>query len=166
MAYSSNLPKSKRDGQVTLFDNSTLTLVADFNVGDFNFELSKPEMLIIRDRGTIRSTRYTDDATIALSFSVYLRALSDSAADAILDFIGKAAAAGTLAGVTAQSTGSSLFEPFLLDCKYRIDASALGDNTYDAVFRKVHFTASVAEGDPDTIAFSGVCLGGVELSKV
>lgn len=157
MAYSSSIVKTKRDGAVTLLDGAAATYIANFNVGDFSFEVSQPELIVIRDRATIVGARNGDDPTISLSFTCHLRAFHDAGNDALLDFV-----LGQLSGSVLTSTGGTGYEPFMCDVKYTIDATSLGDaKTYVATFSKCQLVASIAEGDPDSISLSGTCVGGV-----
>lgn len=157
MAYSSNIAKTKRDGKVTLEDGAGASYIANFNVGDFTWESTRPALLVIRDRNTIVGARSGDDPEITFSFTAHLRALTSSTADALLDFIG-----GTMAGSSLASTGPTGYEPFLCTVKFLIDAKSIGDTAdYLATFSRCFLTASVTEGEPDSISISGVCLGGV-----
>ena len=88
MAYSSNIVKTKRDGTITLIDSgATNTYVADFSVGDFSVEMAKSEMIIIRDRATIRGARNGDDPVITFSFTVHMRAITDGTNQALLVWV-------------------------------------------------------------------------------
>ena len=157
MAYSSNIAKTKRDGKVTLEDGAGASYICDFNVGDFSWESTKPALTVIRSRNAIVGARNGDDPEITFSFTCHLRALTSATADALLDFIG-----GNMSGSALTSTGGNGYEPFMCTVKFLIDAKALGDsNDYMATFSKCQLTASVTEGDIDSIAISGVCLGGV-----
>ena len=160
MAYSSAIVKTKRDGTVTLTDGAANSYIANFQVGDFSFEQVKPELITIYDRATIAGARNGNDSESTLSFTCHLRALTDSVNDALLDFVN-----GTLSGSALTSTGGLGFEPFMATVSYNINATALGDSKqYTAVFSKVRLSASVTEGDPDSIAITGTVLGGVAYS--
>lgn len=157
MAYSSNIAKTKRDGQVTLVDGAAATYIANFNVGDFTWEATKPALLVIRDRNSIIGSRKSDDPEISFSFTAHLRALTSATADVLLDFV-----SGNMAGSALTSTGGNGYEQFLCDVKYKIDATAIGDSSdYMATFSKCLLTATITEGEPDSISISGICLGGV-----
>tara|TARA_R110000824_G_scaffold200405_2_gene384390 strand:- start:23 stop:505 length:483 start_codon:yes stop_codon:yes gene_type:complete len=157
MAYSSNIAKTKRDGKVTLVDGAAATYIADFNVGDFTWESSNPALVVIRSRSSIVGARDGDDPEISFSFTCHLRALTSATADALLDFIG-----GNMAGSALTSTGGNGYEPFLCTIKFLIDAKSIGDSVdYLATFSKCQLTATMTEGEPSSIAISGVCLGGV-----
>ena len=157
MAYSSNIVKTKRDGVVALIDGGATTYTANFQVGDFSFEVSRPEVIVSRDRATIVGARNGDDPTISLSFTCHLRAFHDAGNDAMLDFV-----LGQLSGSLLTSTGGTGYEPFLCTVRYTIDATSLGDSkTYVATFSKCQRIASISEGDPDSITLAGTCLGGV-----
>lgn len=157
MAYSSSIVKTKRDGEVTLIDGAANTYIANFQVGDFSFEEVKPELITIRDRATIVGARNGDDQESTLSFTCHLRALTDSGNDVLLDFVN-----GQLSGSALTSTGGVGYEPFMCTVRYIINATSLGDaKQYQANFLKCRLTASITEGDPDSISITGTCLGGV-----
>ena len=166
MAYSSNIVKTKRDGTITLKDSgASNTYVADFSVGDFSTELAKQELIIIRDRATIRGARNGDDPVITFSFTVHMRAITDGTNQALLDFIGLGSAAGTSGATTLTSVGGNGYEPFLLDVSFVEDATALGDSAaYTLNLLKCQLIATISEGDPNQIAISGTALGGATVS--
>ena len=166
MAYSSNIVKTKRDGTVTLKDSgASNTYVADFNVGDFSVEMAKAELLVIRDRATIRGARAGDDPVITFSFTVHMRAITDGTNQALLDFIGLGAAVGTSGATPLTSVGGTGYEPFLLDVSFVEDATALGDSYfYTLNLLKCQLIATISEGDPTQIAIAGSDLGGITVS--
>jgi hypothetical protein len=83
--------------------------------------------------------------------------MTSSTADVLLDFI-----SGNMAGSALTSTGGTGFEQYLCDVQFKIDATSIGDSSnYLATFSKCLLTATITEGEPDSIAISGVCLGGV-----
>ena len=160
MAYSSAIVKTKRDGTLAITTGTPDTYTANFSVGDFTWDNAggNSELLIIYDRATIAGARRGNDNTISGSFTVHLRALHDGSNDALLDLI----RSGTLAGVAQASTGGTGYEPFMTTIVFTIDATALGDSkTYSSPFYRCQLNASVTEGDPDSLAVSFVCLGGV-----
>jgi len=160
MAYSSSIVKTKRDGTVRIISGDPTTYVANFAVGDFSFEQTKPDLLIIRDRATIVGARNGDDQPITFSFSAHLRAFHDAGNDALIDLVN-----GQLSGVVLTSSGGTGYEPFLCTVEFEMSATALGDaKTYKASFAKCQLVASVTEGDPSSISISGTCLGGVTYS--
>jgi len=166
MAYSSNIVKTKRDGQVTLMDSGAAnTLIADFSVGDWSVEMAKAEMIIIRDRATIRGARNGDDPVISFSFTVHMRAIHDTGNDTLLDFIGLGSAAGTMGATTLTSVGGTGYEPFLVDVKFVDDATALGDSkSYTLKLLKCQLIGTITEGDPNQISIAGTALGGITVT--
>lgn len=157
MAYSSNIVKTKRDGKVTLTDGAGNSYIADFAVGDFTWEHAKPELIVIYDRNTIRGARNGNDPQLTLSWTCHQRALTSSSADVLLDVC-----QGSRGATTLTSTGGTGFEPFMLSVIFEEDATSLGDaSAYTATFAKCQLTASVTEGEPNSISISAVCLGGV-----
>ena len=158
MAYSSNIAKTKRDGQIDIISGNPTTYEANFAVGDFSFEFAKAELITIYDRATIVGARKGNDPLINGTFSVHLRSLYDAANDSLPELI----ATGTLSGVAQTSTGGTGYEPKLYTVRYTIDATALGDGkTYVATFNKCQLLMNITEGDPDVLAVTFTCLGGV-----
>ena len=90
MAYST-LPKTRRDGVITLKDGTgtPVTLEVAYEEGNLTFDTPKAAQTVIRDRGTISTVRKGDDEpTASGSFSAYFRQFTDgSEAGSILDFI-------------------------------------------------------------------------------
>jgi len=157
MAYSSSIVKTKRDGLVTITDGST-NYTVNFSVGDFSWEATKPELIIIRDRATIAGARSGDDPAISFSFTVHMRALHDGTNDALYDIL----TAGTLGATTLTNVGGTGYEPFFCDVIFDIDATALGDSkTYRITFNTCQLIGSVAEGDPNSLSVAGTCIGGL-----
>ena len=75
MAYST-APKVRRDGKITLKDGTTpvaVSLEVAYEEGNFSFDQTKSDRIVIRDRGTIVSVRKGDDQPITGSFTIYMR---------------------------------------------------------------------------------------------
>lgn len=159
MAFSSSIVKTKRDGSVKIIDGTGTPneLILQLEVGDFTWEETRAADTVIRDRGVIAGVRKADDAEINLSFTIHADALTDSTDNALWDWL---YFRGAAAGHT--STGGTGYEGNFVTIKYIIDATSLGDpSDYAATFSKVRCTVSFTEGDPSSIAVSGVCYGGV-----
>ena len=91
MAYST-APKVRRDGKITLKDGTTPTPVSlevAYEEGNFSFDQTKSDRIVIRDRGTIVSVRKGDDQPITGSFTIYMRQFTSASAGSVLDFINK-----------------------------------------------------------------------------
>ena len=74
MAYST-APKVRRDGKITLKDGTTptpISLEVAYEEGNFSFDQTKSDRIVIRDRGTIGSVRKGDDQPITGSFTIYM----------------------------------------------------------------------------------------------
>ena len=88
MAYST-IPKTKRDGVITLLDNGGVSLEVAFEDGNFTF--SDPQQfseLVVMDRGNFSAIRKQDEQAKTGSFSFHFRQFTDaSEAGSIRDFI-------------------------------------------------------------------------------
>ena len=166
MAYST-LPKTRRDGVITLSDGtgSPVTLAVAYEEGNITFDTPKAAQTVIRDRGTITTVRLGDDEPSASgSFTAFFRQFTDAAeAGSIIDFINKN---GNYNGnISTGSTGTPFVEFYCIDLSYVVDAQALGDSTtHTATLSKCVCTASFTEGDPSSFSISFTCYGGVVYS--
>ena len=73
MAYSV-VPKTKRDGVITLKDGGAVTLDVAFEDGNFSF--SQPQQfseLVVMDRGNFSAIRKQDEQAITGSFAFHFR---------------------------------------------------------------------------------------------
>ena len=161
MAYST-APKVRRDGKITLKDGTTptpISLVVDYEEGNFSFEQTKADRTIIRDRGTIKSVRKGDDQPLTGSFTIYMRQFTSASAGSVLDFINKTGSYS--ANVSSSSTVST--DEYAVNIEFEVDGDAVGDDDGDttATFDTCICTASFAEGDPNTITVSFECFNGI-----
>lgn len=150
-----------RDGTISITNGDATVYAVAYEAGDFSMNLDKAERIVIYDRATIVGLRAGSDPVPSISFSVHLRELADSTENTILDFIYK-----TGASASATSTGGTGFEQFLCTVEFQANMSALGGSNTKATFDKVLLTASVAEGNPDTISITGEVYGGITRVEV
>ena len=166
MAYST-VPKVRRDGSISLVDGdgSPTSLTVDYEEGNFSFDQTKADRVIIRNRGSISTgaVRKGDDQPLTGSFSFYMRHFTSATAGGVLDFINK-----TGAYASNQSTGpfgAPYVEEYCITIKLTVDGStvgnASGEDVQVATFSKCVATASFAEGDPNQITVNFECFGGV-----
>jgi hypothetical protein len=161
MAYST-APKVRRDGKITLKDGTTptpISLIVDYEEGNFSFEQTKADRTIIRDRGTIKSVRKGDDQPLTGSFTIYMRQFTSASAGSVLDFINKTGSYSS--NVSSSSTVST--DEYAVNIEFEVDGDAVGDDDGDttATFDTCICTASFAEGDPNTITVSFECFNGI-----
>lgn len=166
MAYST-VPKVRRDGSISLVDGdgSPTSLTVDYEEGNFSFDQTKADRVIIRNRGSISTgaVRKGDDQPLTGSFSFYMRHFTSATAGGVLDFINK-----TGAYASNQSTGpfgAPYVEEYCITIKLTVDGSTVGDASGEdvqvATFSKCVATASFAEGDPNQITVNFECFAGV-----
>ena len=161
MAYSS-LPKTRRDGVITLKDatGTPVTLEVAYEEGNLTFDTPKAAQTVIRDRGTISTVRKGDDEpTASGSFSAYFRQFTDgSEAGSILDFINKTG--NYSSNVSTGSSGTPFVEFYCIDLEYQVDATSLGDDAAtSATLTKCVCTASFTEGDPSSFTINFTSYG-------
>ena len=166
MSYST-VPKVRRDGTISLVDGagSPTSLTVDYEEGNFSFDQTKADRVIIRNRGSISSgtVRKGDDQPITGSFSFYMRQFTSASAGGVLDFINKTGAYAS--NQSTGSTGAPFVEEYAITIKITVDGSSVGDaggeDSQVASFAKCVCTASFAEGDPNQITVNFECFGGV-----
>jgi hypothetical protein len=161
MAYST-APKVRRDGKITLKDGTSptaVTLEVAYEEGNFAFDQTKSDRIVIRDRGTIGSVRKGDDQPISGSFTIYMRQFTSATAGSVLDFINKTGSYSSNASVS--STVAT--DEYAINIEFEVDGDAVGDDDGDttATFDTCICTASFSEGDPNTINVSFECFNGV-----
>ena len=161
MAYST-APKVRRDGKITLKDGTTptpISLEVSYEEGNFSFDQTKSDRIVIRDRGTIKSVRRGDDQPITGSFTIYMRQFTSSSAGSVLDFINNTGNYHT--NVSASSTVAT--DEYSINIEFEVDGDAVGDDDGDtkASFDTCICTASFSEGDPNQISVSFECYNGI-----
>jgi len=160
MAYST-APKVRRDGKITLKDGTgvPVTLEVAYEEGNFSFDQTKSDRIVIRDRGTIVSVRKGDDQPITGSFTIYMRQFTSSSAGSVLDFINK-----TGSYSSNQSVSSTVAtDEYAINIEFEVDGDAVGDTDGDttATFDTCICLASFSEGDPNQITVSFECYNGI-----
>jgi len=160
MAYST-APKVRRDGKITLKDGTgtPVTLEVAYEEGNFSFDQTKSDRIVIRDRGTIVSVRKGDDQPITGSFTIYMRQFTSASAGSVLDFINK-----TNAYSSNQSVSSTVAtDEYAINIVFEVDGDAVGDTDGDttATFDTCICLASFSEGDPNQITVSFECYNGI-----
>ena len=150
-----------RDGTIKITNGDATVYTVAYESGDFNANLDKAERIVVYDRGTIVGLRSGNDPVPSISFSVHLRELADDSEDTILDFVYK-----TNNSSSATSTGGTGFEPFLVTVEFQADMSALTGSNTKVTFSKVLLTASIAEGSPTSVSFTGEVYGSIARATV
>ena len=116
MAYSV-VPKTKRDGLITLIDGTGVPVTLDVAYEDGNFTFSDPEQfseLVVMDRGNFAAIRKQDEQAKTGSFSFHFRQFTDgSEAGSVRDFIKKAG--NYSANISTGSTGTPYIEFYCTD---------------------------------------------------
>jgi hypothetical protein len=160
MAYST-APKVRRDGKITLKDGTgtPVTLEVAYEEGNFSFDQTKSDRIVIRDRGTIGSVRRGDDQPITGSFTIYMRQFTSSSAGSVLDFINKTGSYS--ANVSVSSAVST--DEYAINIEFEVDGTAVGDSDGDttATFDTCICLAAFSEGDPNQITVSFECYNGI-----
>jgi len=163
MAYST-LPKTRRDGVITLKDGtgSPVELIIAYEEGNLTFDTPKAAQTVIRDRGVISTIRKGDDEPVASgSFTAYFRQFTDGAeAGSILDFVNKTGHYAS--NISTGLTGTPFVEFYCVSLEYVIDATALGDaSATTATLAKCVCTASFTEGDPSSFTINFTSYGAI-----
>ena len=163
MAYST-LPKTRRDGVITLKDGtgSPVELIIAYEEGNLTFDTPKAAQTVIRDRGVISTIRKGDDEPVASgSFTAFFRQFTDGAeAGSILDFVNKTGHYAS--NISTGLTGTPFVEFYCVSLEYVIDATALGDAAATtATLTKCVCTASFTEGDPSSFTINFTSYGAI-----
>lgn len=163
MAYST-LPKTRRDGVITLKDGTgtAVELIIAYEEGNLTFDTPKAAQTVIRDRGVISTIRKGDDEPVASgSFTAFFRQFTDGAeAGSILDFVNKTGHYAS--NISTGLTGTPFVEFYCISLEYVIDATALGDaSATTATLAKCVCTASFTEGDPSSFTINFTSYGAI-----
>jgi len=161
VAYSV-IPKTKRDGKITLKDGtgSPVTLEVEYEEGNITFDTPKDAQTVIRDRGVISTVRRGDSEPVATgSFNAYFRQFTDgSEAGSILDFINQTGHYGP--NISTGRTGTPYVEFYCITLSYFVESTDLGDDADTQVdLTKCVCTASFAEGDPSSFTINFTSYG-------
>lgn len=166
MAYS-NLPKTRRDGSLTLRDGTgtPVELTISFEEGAFSMDTPKEAQTVIRDRGIISTVRKGDSEPSASgSFTAFFRQFTDGAeAGSLVDFVNQTGHYAS--NVSTGLSGTPFVEFYCIDIEYMANAMPLGDDSkHLATLSKCVCTVSFTEGDPSSFTVNFTCYGGVTYS--
>ena len=161
MAYST-APKVRRDGKITLKDGTSptpISLEVAYEEGNFSFDQTKSDRIVIRDRGSIGSVRRGDAQPITGSVTIHMRQFTSASAGSVLDFINKTGSYSA----NLSSDSSVATDEYSINIVFEVDGDAVGDDDGDttATFDTCICTASFAEGDPNQITINFECYNGV-----
>tara|TARA_R110002110_G_scaffold332075_4_gene543126 strand:- start:8246 stop:8746 length:501 start_codon:yes stop_codon:yes gene_type:complete len=166
MAYST-VPKTRRDGVITLSDLAAAhTLEVAYEDG--NLSINTPQTYasqVFRDRGDTVAVREGDDQQITGTFSFHLRQFTDAVElGSILDFIRKTGIYST--NVSVGTAGSPYISQYCIDITYVADGTSVGDAAATQVIlaKCVIDSYDFTEGDPDSVSLSFTCYGGSTIS--
>jgi hypothetical protein len=161
----SSVVATRRDGKITITDNSASSYEVSFEVGDFSASEPGADRVVIRDRGAIAGLREGDSPVLSFSFSVHMRSLIDTTADNLMDRLYNR---GFHSGSPLTSTGGDGFQQFLQTVVFETDTSAVGSGkVYTATYAKCYLeVSSLSESaDGNTIEVSGECYAGVTYAQ-
>ena len=141
------------------------TYTVSFEAGDVSITLPTRAVNNFKDRGRTTSPpslRYGDDAEGSISFSAYLRDLSDAAAATLSDLL--ATMSGNPSGYVgtnwestrASAAGAGDAEVFTVGCKLTVTNAGDGADTHSIAFNYIVGGGTIADGDPSTLSFAGV----------
>ncbi len=166
MAYSV-VPKTKRDGLITLLDGTGVPVTLDVAYEDGNFTFSDPQQfseLVVMDRGNFAAIRKQDEQAKTGSFSFHFRQFTDgSEAGSVRDFIKKT---GNYSGNTSTgATGTPYIEFYCIDIKYKAEGTDFGDDAdHEVTLSKCVCSLDFSEGDPSSFTLNFTCYGGVTVT--
>jgi len=166
MAYST-IPKTKRDGVITLIDGTTGTPVTlEVAYEDGNFTFSDPQQfseLVVMDRGNFAAVRKQDEQAKTGSFSFHFRQFTDSAeAGSVRDFINKVG--NYSANVSTGLTGTPYIEHYTIDIKYVADSPDTAEADHEVTLSKCICSLDFSEGDPSSFTLNFTCYGGIAVA--
>jgi len=155
------------DGSLVLSDGTgtAVTLTVPVSVGDTAFDALMAvslvtgqynEVVAYEARGRLDSVRHTSRVYPSVSFSVHVRDLTSASVGNVLDFVRKLNAYS--ANISTLAAGATA-DVYTIDAILTIDSSVLGGTDSVATMTDCAFSASFAEGDPNTLSFSGICYG-------
>jgi hypothetical protein len=159
--------KHLTDGTITLKDGtgSPVSLIVPFSVGDLSISGMETDTLgrtvnAYETRGVLNSLRRGARVYPTVSFSTQLADVTDATEKTLLDMVLKRASYGGNTSTTA-ATG----DVYTLDVVFTVEGTNVGDTADHVItLEDVHFTADVAEGEPNTITLSGTIYGTVVLT--
>ena len=166
----SNIPKMRRDGQITLLDGTGTPVTLDINYEEGalsidNVSIAVEDQTVIRDRSAICTVRKGDAQPISGSFTAYFRQFTSGSVGAILDFINKDGAYN--ANISTAATGSPYVEFYTVDIKYTSlgNTLSLGDDADStATLTRCVVQASFSEGDPSAFTLNFTSYGSISFT--
>jgi hypothetical protein len=166
MAYST-VPKTKRDGYITLKDGTgtPVTLEVAYEDGNFSFSQQAQDysQLVIMDRGDFAAIRKQDQQTITGSFAFHFRQFTDAGTGDVRDFITKSG--GYSSNISTGSTGTPYIEFYCIDIVYTAEGTDVGDaKDHTATLSKCVCNLDFSEGDPSAFTLNFTCYGGVVMT--
>jgi hypothetical protein len=166
MAYSV-VPKTKRDGVLTLKDGTGTPVTLEVAFEDGNFSFSQPQQfseLVVMDRGNFAAVRKQDEQAITGSFGFHFRQFTDAAqAGSVRDFINKS---GFYAGnISTGLSGAPYIEHYCIDIEYVAEGTDFGDaSDHTVTLSKCVCSLDFSEGDPSAFTLNFTCYGGAIVS--
>ena len=165
MAYST-IPKTKRDGVITLLDGTATPVTLEVAYEDGNFTFSDPQQfseLVVMDRGNFAAVRKQDEQAKTGSFSFHFRQFTDAAeAGSVRDFINQS---GNYSGnVSTGTAGVPYIEHYTIDIKYVADSPDVAEADHTVILEKCICSLDFSEGDPSSFTLNFTCYGGVTVS--
>jgi len=162
MAFS-NIPKTKRDGVITLLDGTGTPVTLDIAFEDGNFSFSTPQTfseLVVMDRGNFAAVRKQDQQAITGSFAFHFREFTNgSAAGSVKDFINKQGFYS--ANISTGLAGVPYVEHHCVDIKYVAEGTDFGDGAdHTVTLSKCVCSLDFSEGDPSSFTLNFTCYGG------
>lgn len=166
MAYSA-IPKTKRDGTITLVDGTTPTpITLDVSYEDGNFSFSQPQQfseLVVMDRGNFAAVRKQDEQAITGSFSFHFRQFTDGTElGSVRDFMNQS---GAFSGNASTGTsGVPYIEHYTVDIKYTADSPDTAEVDHTVTLSKCVCSLDFSEGDPSSFTMNFTCYGGATVT--
>lgn len=139
----------KRDGTLKIKDGTRDYTVA-YEAGDLNITIPGPTVNVFLDRGrfgTTPSLRYGDDQPMNITFSAYLRDLTDATYATLAEFILQS---GYVDSTWVSTLGSSA-EVQTYTFEWTTEGSDHGETDRVVTCNHAVFSGSIAEGDPSSI---------------
>lgn len=163
MAYSV-IPKTKRDGTITLLDGGVVTLDVAYEDGNFSF--SQPQQfseLVVMDRGAFAAVRKQDEQAITGSFGFHFRQFTDATqVGSVRDFLNQS---GPYSGNSSTgTTGTPYIEHYTIDIKYTADSPDTSETDHTVTLSKCICSLDFSEGDPSSFTLNFTCYGGATVT--
>ena len=164
----STVTKNLNDGSIQLSDGtgSPVTLWVTATIGDFSIDdiraasgitSQQNEVTAYEARGRLDGVRHTTRIYPTGSFTAHLKQWHSASAGEVLNFIRKADPYASNA-----STLGANADVYTLKVTLVVEGTDHGDDADSTiVLDDCHCTASVAEGDPNTVTISFTCYGAI-----